>query len=483
MRHIVEEVECGKGKDISVLNQIEKNGETVFEQEGDSVMYPFLMYINGFMYADFTEEIYSSVEQPGGIVEYYEFRNQNLFDRGADNDSTDKPPFYPISSISGGNPVEINVPAQLHYGPINNSEVVGFLITGVKNNNDLLGEHFDFNIVDETTIEINGITLTGNEDISNAYIATLSKMGTASREADNFGDLRGAIMQFREIALGRSDLSNSLETYHLQDMILEGDSDDFLQYNPNTLNEPEVNLTNQISTIKMSREVQNNGNNSIEINEIGIYCDQFWRDFPFNDEGGIYHMIARDQIPTTTISSGSTVSFTYSIRTSCDPSGGVMTNFNELIWRQLNDSKRNVNDINNADQSHEPNRSQLDMTSRDGHLDRLTGVQVGSSTQDVDEANTNLVSRIPYGESDGTLFPVGSWMDKMVKDTSNNRWYFDISRIFENRGSTPIDINELGLYTNGPSGSVIITRHKTGSTQTIAAGEKFKATVRFAINI
>ena len=57
---------------------------------------------------------------------------------------------------------------------------------------------------------------------------------------------------------------------------------------------------------------------------------------------------------------------------------------------------------------------------------------------------------IPHGYGEGELVHHGMLIDDEVFfDDGSNAAYFTVSRIFENRGASPVTVKEVGLYGNG----------------------------------
>ncbi|WP_440999893.1 hypothetical protein [Fodinibius sp. SL11] len=87
------------------------------------------------------------------------------------------------------------------------------------------------------------------------------------------------------------------------------------------------------------------------------------------------------------------------------------------------------------------------------------GLRLGQSNKFVSMTDTALspdanqdtpynIGGITHGSGDGQLIHHGMYIDDNVTiDEANNEAYFNISRVFENRGTTDITIKEIGLYT------------------------------------
>ena len=53
-----------------------------------------------------------------------------------------------------------------------------------------------------------------------------------------------------------------------------------------------------------------------------------------------------------------------------------------------------------------------------------------------------------HGSEDGELYHYGTDVAPVEYDMNGNKAIYEVSRIFENRGSHPIDVREIGLFAN-----------------------------------
>lgn len=479
MKNINAEIDVGKGGDITIYKKATFQDRVLFYEEGHSVLYPLVINLQALMISDTKVDTSPyNAHDPGWALSqtdsYYPIFNAGSW--GFDNVNA----YQEINGLSGGNPVTVDASNSIfessNYGEPDPSDGVALAIFGIQGDDALNGYHPDVNFVNETTFEINNESLSGSEDISRAYVAPMIRFGYI---ADHRSQGYHPALNDPQIVLGRDGSANGIDKYVMEDLIPDGTSDNTLQYNPITLNEPDIDLGNQTGIIRISREVDNQGTVGIPVKEVALYVNKM-SEQNSSTQVRRHEMLSREVVDLN-ISSGSVVSFTYEFEINSSISGGVMSNFIQMLYRHFSNGNRTVDDIDNVNQSDGPRRDQYDVRSRDGHLDRNIGVQVGTGTTDVDIEDYNLDSRVPYGENDGELWPAGSWVSKIVFDQGNNEAYFDIVRIFENQGSTSIDLNETGLYTNGPSGPTMIFRHKLDSTTTVAAGETVQA--RYRVNV
>jgi hypothetical protein len=53
---------------------------------------------------------------------------------------------------------------------------------------------------------------------------------------------------------------------------------------------------------------------------------------------------------------------------------------------------------------------------------------------------------IQHGEADGQLYHYGTDVSELSIDPATGKATFQIERIFENRGSVPVTVREMGIY-------------------------------------
>lgn len=82
------------------------------------------------------------------------------------------------------------------------------------------------------------------------------------------------------------------------------------------------------------------------------------------------------------------------------------------------------------------------------------GVRVGESNKFVSMTDQSLtpesaeINGVPHGYGDGELVHHGTHIGELVVDDVANEVYFPVERIFENQGTTPITVREIGLFGN-----------------------------------
>ena len=202
------------------------------------------------------------------------------------------------------------------------------------------------------------------------------------------------------------------------------------------------------ANLKWSRTVTNNTGVDQTLNEIFLSQDG--------------KVIAKDAI-NVTVPNGSTATFYYSIVVDNSAGGGVMAQFLEILYRRTNTVARECPDIFNTNRSRyhswwdfclshgTPGQTvRPDGAGRNRTKD--IGLMVGTGTNTVANTNTALDARIPHGDGPGELHYYGMFITAMTVDEVNGRVYFRAERVFENKTSADITINEVGLYAGAADG-------------------------------
>lgn len=490
-KKIAEELEVKPGGDVGVFLEASIGDTVVHCQEGDSLM-GFLLYWLHCSAAARTSGLGSQKDAMGYSLFYGEYENVQ---DGNPWDVRSRGPIVGISGVSGSDPMEITLGMSqgtgidagyedvftygTEAGKSVGEDMNGVIIFKANGNPDLNAwfskDQVTWTNEDPAKVEV-PVSSTGNEDISNALaipvFSASSRQGFEDRE-----------FEVAKMGVGLDDTPNEGGEPHLYRPVRPGGGTNQLQYNPLTINEPVINVNQQISTIEITRELANNSGADINLGEIGLWVtDVGAKDMGYGDRAMAenYMLISRDTIDIK-VPDNETLSFSYKIRTSCDTDGGIMTNFNEMLYRHIASTTRVARDINNTDQNDGPSRHTFKSRSFGGSLSNIKGVMLGTSDETVDEGNVNMGNRIPLGQQDGELYRVGSYISDFNYNSGTGKSYFDLVSFFENRGSTSIDVNELGWITGGPSGNVLVARTLTGSTETISPGDLVEARFRVSL--
>lgn len=318
-------------------------------------------------------------------------------------------------------------------------------------------------------------TDTSNFD-GDLVVATFQRSGT---------DADGDIFRNPQIILGAEPNG---EVVSVEDQWMFSDVIPALSGSGTSVAAPAV-TTNE-SEIEFSETFTNNNSYDIPVNAVGIRA---------NNQSSDGILIARD-LANFTIPAGSSVTVTYFFTISNASGGGVMAQFNELLYRHFNSSNRELPDIfnNNINDNHSSWNFRMAGPGGDSRHSQFGGVYgrnigpvVGASTQSVSNTDFALIDPVPHGnDEDGKLFHYGSAVEDFEIEPANGKAYFDVVRIFENRGSTSIDINETGVYAASagrsqerPDSTHLLSRHTLGTSTTISAGELLKLSYRFEVNV
>lgn len=336
---------------------------------------------------------------------------------------------------------------------------------------------------------INGSATAGTEldltstDMSaydgSAVLTTFNNENPGNADRDMFRNSR--------LVVGKNKDNNATQ---IESFALQGNWQPALETTGTSVSAPAVD-TNE-SVIEISRTFSNNQSFDIPIGVIGLTVDNS------NDNTG--NLITRDPV-SFTVASGSTVTVTYKIAVSNTSSGGITAQFNEILYMHLATSNREIRDIyNNKPQqewspwswimAHTGGDSRIGRH-RAGLRGRQIGPQVGIGTANVANTNAALDDQIPHGYSDDRMVYNGSVVEDFFIEPANSKAYFDVSRVFENRGSTTIGVNETGVYAGASDHSNdnrvenvhLIARHQLGTTTSVAAGELLKVTYRFVVDL
>lgn len=303
------------------------------------------------------------------------------------------------------------------------------------------------------------------------------------------------------IRVGNSIKSNSIDIFRLDDRVFDGNP---LSYGTPAVEAPVASTSRTTMVIK--QPITNpSGNGDFTFDELGLYCQSGF-------EGGVKSydptemLIARDLI-NHTISDGATQTIEYSIRTPLQSSSpyqsGIVRQFLELLYRQMSNSSRTIKNIYNSDKNIGSRGDQF-RSNETGGVNRgeWTGPQIGLSDYEVSTSDPSLVfdtdpgfelpddnnpsgffgSRIPHGVDNLHAQHLGSFVENIEIDTSNNIATFEISKIFHNLSGGSIDIKEIGLNMNASyEGYHCIYREVLGSTVSFLDGEFMK--VKFTLEI
>jgi len=217
------------------------------------------------------------------------------------------------------------------------------------------------------------------------------------------------------------------------------------------IDEPIVGTTD--STLRLTRDFNNDTGGSITIEEMALKC-----------RAGInsweYIVIARDLI-TKTILAATPITLNYDVKTTVDlAAGGVLRQFNEILYRQLKTASRTVFDLDNVGQSVSVNTGNFAMVGMSG-LHRFDpyiagggqsyklGIIFGHTQSGLAVAidNVDLADRIVHGTGTDELEYYGSIVDGYSVGATSAE--FKVRRLAKNASGAQIDIDDIGLVCAG----------------------------------
>lgn len=203
------------------------------------------------------------------------------------------------------------------------------------------------------------------------------------------------------------------------------------------------------SEITITRDFVNNSGETWDLKEVGLFLGAG------SGTGTIENMLMARDIINISLPNGATLTFNYRLRTSAVSTGGILVQFNELLYRRLALSFRTVQDIDNVNRNHGGSaidfmcgvaggfaRPAVDVTFLP---QQLIGPQLGVGTDDVTQGDFALYDRIEHGYGGGELVMHGPMVENFTINAPGEA-YFDVSRIFENKSGGNITVNESGLY-------------------------------------
>ncbi|MDR8389863.1 hypothetical protein NC796_01855 [Aliifodinibius sp. S!AR15-10] len=225
----------------------------------------------------------------------------------------------------------------------------------------------------------------------------------------------------------------------------------------------------QSSKFNISRAFTNTGGADLSVNEIGIQTgrqDEFTRT--------PYTLLARDVLEAPlALPATKTLTLDYEILTQIENFNqdtalhGSNGGFTEAFTSML----RSLAVSDNSDSYHTQYFLSLFPGGGGGYMERSGnpipgwkfGIRLGASSKFVSMTDTDLspdatdqtpydVGGIAHGTGDGLLVHHGMVADDApVIDLEANQAWFNLHRIFENKGTVPITVKEIGIYGNSKS--------------------------------
>lgn len=299
-----------------------------------------------------------------------------------------------------------------------------------------------------TPVDTTGLSYEGSGAASDHNFSTIS----AQPNTSNISTLYSW-----DLIIGRSNEPVDIKQFGLIDTIANSSGVDGLSMgNVST----STQVTNKPSSrFVLSRSFTNNSGSTIGVNEIGITSRKMGQ-YPSSPSTSYITLLARDVLDSTIdVPQGSTLSIDYEVIINLVPdtqdteidgtNGGFTSIFLSFIRTLATASsphyvyKRYFNSAGNAGST-----SYVD-SGREGYA---LGIRVGSDQTFTSMTDSTLLDIVDHGEQDGELYHYGSDVEEEVEiDEVNQKAVIEMSRIFENRGSIPVTIKEIGWYGNSSS--------------------------------
>jgi hypothetical protein len=453
---------AGKGKNITLRTRAEVDGEEVLNEEGDSLTWGFVQFLLAQMrgFDAKAPQIYTASE--GG-------QQDHVFVTGTDNSNSNfRFEWKTRGAINGGESYD--------YWSHSGTSQDFIYLPGhpeIDNRPFYITNHSNFE-ADSGWIEVNEAEF---DPSSMSWVDT----GTPFEPNDpSTFSLRGGEKANR---IWSTKIDNYRAYYNNLDNVylLLGSGTQMMslsnvgaiQYNYSgfsydTHGRPAPIINTNDAHLKWSRTVTNDTGSDINIREV------------FLRENNI--LIAKDKISAVTIPTGSSATFYYQIEVDNSAGGGVMSQFLELMHRHANKADRECPDIFNNNRTRRRSywtfrltagKPGQPVTPSGGYraVCENIGLMVGTGTGSVANTNFALDNRIPHGNSAGELHHYGMFITGYTVDESNGRLFFEAERVFENRTSSSITINEAGLYAGGAA--YVDSRENAAITASDYYGRRF----------
>jgi hypothetical protein len=258
-----------------------------------------------------------------------------------------------------------------------------------------------------------------------------------------------------KVIVGKSNKPVRVDDVYLWDRIMHGSGDGYLSHG--NVSVSALTTDKPTSRFTISQPFTNTGTVPIEVSEIGVICS-------FADNGnsnGQGYAIVRDTLNSpVSIPAGKTLSVDYELIVRLTPdtqdtdidgtNGGFLQQFMSRVrLSAIGDSHGYANFFNCATS---PGLGH--MVDNSGLNPSLFGIRLGDNNQFTSmtdqKLNINDINKNGYehGAEDGQLYHYGTDVGLVEYDTNNNIATFSITRIFENKGTIPADIKEIGLFGN-----------------------------------
>ena len=258
-----------------------------------------------------------------------------------------------------------------------------------------------------------------------------------------------------QIIVGKSNKEVRVDDMYLWDRILFGSEEGKLSHG--NVSVSSLTTDKPTSRFTISKPFTNNGTETIEIKEVGIINGTF-----FNEDANTNgYAIVRDSLESPlSVPSGKTLTVDYElvIRLTPDTQDTDVDGTNGGFLQEFMNRIRFISQSGSTSRSayfscaSSPGKGSY---ANDEHYrpDQF-GIRLGDDNQFAsmtdEKLNLNDSARNGYehGENDGELYHYGTDVGLVQYDFQSNKAVYEITRIFENRGSVDIPVKEIGLFAN-----------------------------------
>jgi hypothetical protein len=436
--------------------RLKLDGEEIYYGKGNSFLKNFLLHLHSFASGDaIQDDIYTVIDNTTTVLANQSFTNTAHL--------------VTTVAISSG---KLRLTTSSSHGLSTGQYAYVMGVNGITGGNYL--GYQQVTVISTTIIELtntSGLSGSHNNAVSVPYIRdarlTVSSTGSVRSDGTTFGPAR--------IAVGKGTTANSVTTQSLEDEIVTGSGQTAagsLALSSLTIFEPSIGGTT--SAIEITQDFTNNGGVNLSVNEIGLWT----RVETDTNNHGRYATIIRDVLPSTvTVNVGQTLSVTYELTTDVpSTSGGILIQFNEVLYRQLGQISREAKDIFNANSVKNAVTGQFYMNGNGGlnpigntELGATSlsayyiGPRAGSSTDSVVNTNFRLQDSVgnntafEHGTGSNELYHYGSYVTPIEVDGDDI--FFQVWRLVQNLSGSTITVNEMGLYFGYVAGNNLEAVH------------------------
>ena len=252
-----------------------------------------------------------------------------------------------------------------------------------------------------------------------------------------------------DILVGKSDRPVSVNDVYLWDRIMWGNEDGQLSHGAKSTSP--IVTDKPTSRFTISKAFTNMGLEDVIIRELGITSQLGTGS---NSSLGLGYTMVRDTLDSPlTIPTGRTLTIDYELVVRLTPdtqntdiegtNGGFLESFMQVIRSCTFRSFGNKVKMNLGSGS-----GIMNITNAPDHIPWMTGIRLGRDNQFVSMTDVTLQDGISHGTDDGELYHYATDVSSVEYDHEKNKAIFVISRIFQNRGSEPVEIREIGLFGN-----------------------------------